>query len=263
MQPFLKWAGGKRWLFSDEFVRSLPDFVRYVEPFLGGGAGFFKVSPSAAALSDLNPELVNAYLQVRNHPDEIARGLKMYQTAHTRDFYYDVRQRPYTPDTAGAVRTIYLNRTCWNGLYRLNMRGTFNVPIGTKSKIFDQNEDWRGYAKLLENADLKACDFETTVDRTQAGDLLFVDPPYTVKHNVNGFIKYNEAIFSWADQIRLRDAVARALERNVNVILTNADHSSVWQLYVGLGVPVSVTRQSVISGNNKGRSVTSEILLRA
>jgi DNA adenine methylase len=263
MTPFLKWAGGKRWLFTPDFVEALPSFERYIEPFLGGGAGFFALKPSEAVLSDINPELINLYEKIREKPQTITRGLRFLQRAHNKELYYKIRARGYTAGTCGAIRTLYLNRTCWNGLFRLNMQGQFNVPIGTKNTIHDNNESFENYSALLRPVTLLCQDFEKTISIAKRGDLLFVDPPYTVKHNVNGFLKYNESIFSWDDQMRLARSLQKAKNRGASVILTNADHKSVRSLYSGFGVHNSVSRCSVISGKNTGRSKTTELIVVA
>ncbi|RYG88013.1 MAG: Dam family site-specific DNA-(adenine-N6)-methyltransferase [Alphaproteobacteria bacterium] len=262
-QPFLKWAGGKRWLFTDEFIKGLPPFDRYCEPFLGGGAGFFRLAPIRADLSDVNVELINLYKQIRDNPIDFGAALKSFHQQHSKDFYYLVRSSKFEPDLMGAVRTLYLNRTCWNGLYRVNQRGEFNVPIGTKTSIFDEREDFEAISETLQRTTLNVSDFEAAIDRCGEGDLAFVDPPYTVRHNMNGFVKYNEAIFSWADQERLARAIKRAASRGTRVILTNADHPSVRELYDEIGTIQSIARSSVISGSVKGRSKTTELLVTA
>lgn len=156
---------------------------------------------------------------------------------------------------------MYLNRTCWNGLYRVNRKGQFNVPKGTKSTVIFPHDDFQAVSDALQSAELSACDFEETIAQCQAGDLLFVDPPYTVKHNFNGFVKYNETIFSWDDQIRLRDAVADAAERGVRVVLANAAHATIEELYEGIGTTHKLSRESVISGKASARGVYEELLV--
>lgn len=263
MKPFLKWAGGKRWLFTPSFVERLPKFKRYIEPFVGGGAGYFSLSPEKAILSDINAELLNLYREIRKNPQGVERGLRFLQQHHSEDVYYRIRSRGYSDGLIGAVRTLYLNRTCWNGLFRLNLSGKFNVPIGTKSSIFDDKESFHAYAEILQGADLRCADFESIIDLSGSGDLIFVDPPYTVKHNVNGFVKYNENIFSWADQERLAKALRMAKSRGASIVLTNADHKSIHELYDGFGNHSSVPRSSVISGKASGRCETTEFLLVA
>ena len=161
-----------------------------------------------------------------------------------------------------AARFIYLNRTCWNGLYRVNSKGEFNVPIGTKTKVLLEADDFQGISILLSQMDINTCDFETTIDKATAGDFVFIDPPYSVKHNLNGFLKYNETIFSWKDQIRLRKSVAKAINRGASVLLFNADHCSIRDLYKGIGKMITLDRASVIAGKLGARGTFSELAIK-
>ncbi|MGM3274334.1 DNA adenine methylase [Ralstonia sp. 24A2] len=260
--PFLKWAGGKRWLASrieDYFVGN---YNTYLEPFLGSGAIFFKLRPNRAILSDVNFKLIETYEAIKGDYAKVAALLRDYHVAHSEDVYYRERQRKRKSIPAKAAQFIYLNRTCWNGLYRVNMKGEFNVPIGTKTNVVLDTDDWSAAAEALRHAQLIHCDFEETIDRATRGDLLFVDPPYTVKHNNNGFVKYNENIFAWADQVRLRDAVLRAKRRGAQVICTNADHPSIWELYGSDFDVQRVSRASVIAGAAQFRGKTTELVIR-
>src|SRR3954470_11341708 len=236
LEPFLKWAGGKRWLCRKYPGIFPPSFGRYVEPFLGSGAVFFHLSPSRALLSDVNTALVETYIAMRRSPVNIHKLVKTHGVNHSAEHYYKIRA--HIPSTAAekAARFIYLNWACWNGLYRENQRGEFNVPKGTKENIVLAGDDFSRTARLLRQAVLLSGDFEPTLDRVTESDFVFIDPPYTVKHNANGFIKYNQAIFSWNDQRRLRAAVGRAAKRGARILVTNADHATVGQLYRGLGV---------------------------
>lgn len=260
MVPFLKWAGGKRWLFTPEFVERLPKFKRYIEPFLGGGAGFFALEPNSAILSDINPELIELYEVVRDHPVGLKRQIAIHQTEHSECYYYAMRSE--IPDTKvqRAARMLYLNRTCWNGLYRRNLKGEFNVPIGTKNAVILDTDNFKYASQLLSRASLRNVDFEETISSAGANDLLFVDPPYTVKHNMNGFVKYNEKIFSWEDQKRLKNSLIQASNRGAIVIVTNADHESLRELYSDCFHYVSISRMSVLSGKSSGRSLTTEAI---
>lgn len=264
VEPFLKWAGGKRWLTS-RGANLFPErdaYARYFEPFVGGGAVFFHLTPNLGVLSDLNADLINAYNVVKQDWAELFRTLRQYDRQHSSEFYYQVRaSRPRVP-IRKAARFIYLNRTCWNGLYRVNQKGQFNVPIGTKTKVILESDNFESLSNLLQNIELNVCDFEQTIDGSNAGDFIFVDPPYTVKHNFNGFIKYNETLFSWDDQIRLKNAIVRAARRGVLILVLNADHQSIRSLYEGMGELVSLTRASVIAGNSNARGVYSEIAIK-
>ncbi|NVJ96894.1 MAG: Dam family site-specific DNA-(adenine-N6)-methyltransferase [Alphaproteobacteria bacterium] len=258
--PFLKWAGGKRWLLNRrEF--GLPQFSgRYIEPFLGGGAVFFHVRPQRAILSDVNPRLIETYQAIRDDHERVLEQLAYLQKHHDKSFYYKERSRKRRSLHKRAAQFLYLNRTCWNGLYRENLKGEFNVPIGTKDKVIYEDEDFALISSVLTAAEIVTCDFECTIDRAEDGDLVFVDPPYTTAHNMNGFVKYNQNIFTWDDQVRLKEAIVRALYRNAQVVLTNADHQSIHELYQGVGDVISVPRSSVISGKSEMRRATSEAL---
>lgn len=263
MEPFLKWAGGKRWLVNkaDYLLPRSGDYNRYIEPFLGSGAVFFHMEPQAGILSDINVDLINTYTAIRDNWEDVLSLLVKYERKHDFAFYYDMRgSKPRTP-IRSAARFIYLNRTCWNGLYRVNQKGEFNVPIGTKNKVVLDEDNFLEVARLLRNKEIEVCDFEKSIDRAREGDFIFVDPPYTVKHNLNGFVKYNEKIFSWEDQVRLKNAVRRAIDREVKVLVLNADHSSVRSLYSGIGAKVKLKRASVIASDATARGVYSELAI--
>lgn len=262
INPFLKWAGGKRWLAEHADELFPKNFNTYYEPFLGSGAIFFKLMPKKAVLADLNKELIATYRMVKSNSDTLEDRLSEYHESHSPETYYRVRSEQPSTDEEIAARFIYLNRTCWNGLYRVNQRGQFNVPIGSKQSVILPTDNWERSAKALKNAKLVISDFEKIIDRAQANDLVFADPPYTVKHNNNGFVKYNETIFAWHDQIRLRDALARAKARGAHVFCTNADHQSIWNLYEDAFEITKVSRSSVISGASAFRGKTTELIIR-
>lgn len=260
MKPFLKWAGGKRWLV-ESLQLELPSFEgNYLEPFLGGGAVFFHLAPNSAVLSDVNPRLIETYQAIKEDWKRVEHALKSFQAKHSKDYYYEERSRVRRKPHSRAAQFLYLNRTCFNGLYRENLKGFFNVPIGTKTNVIMSDDNFGRISELLAGATLLCCDFEATIDRAQAGDLVFVDPPYTIAHNKNGFLKYNQSIFSWQDQERLHKSIGRAASRGARVIVTNADHDSVRELYSDFGVPKTVHRSSVISGSNSSRGRASEVL---
>jgi DNA adenine methylase len=146
-------------------------------------------------------------------------------------------------------------------LYRLNLRGEFNVPIGSKTKVEFDDGTLEDCSNALKSAQITASDFERTIDQAEAGDFIFVDPPYTVKHNLNGFIKYNEHLFSWDDQVRLRNSLRQASYRGAKVLVTNADHEAVRELYCDDGEMIAVSRQSVIAGRATARQSTTELFV--
>jgi DNA adenine methylase len=147
-------------------------------------------------------------------------------------------------------------------LYRVNLNGQFNVPIGTKTNVILDTDNFEKIAHLLQNCELISGDFEIALSRAAAGDFVFVDPPYTVKHNHNGFVKYNEHIFSWDDQIRLRDAVSAAVGRGAKVLVTNAYHESIREIYDGVGELIELSRSSVIAGKSAARGRYEEMVIK-
>ena len=262
--PFLKWAGGKRWL-----VRNRVDFFpktidgTYFEPFLGGGAVYASLTPSHAVLSDFNGELINTYMQVKYNWKGVLEGLTDMQKKHSREFYYKTRGIKAQNQIERAVKFIYLNRTCFNGLYRVNRNGQFNVPIGTKTSVVLPDDNFQGWAHALRNTHLCVSDFEQMIDQTHKGDLIFADPPYTVLHNQNCFLKYNEILFSWSDQLRLANSLKSADKRGVIVIATNANHSSVRELYQEQFNIQTITRTSTIAAASQKRGSYEEIIIRS
>lgn len=239
----------------------MPTFTgRYIEPFLGGGAVFFHLKPEEAILSDVNPRLIEVYQAIREDWQKVEVELRRLHRLHSKEFYYRERSRKRRSLHMKAAQFLYLNRTCWNGLYRENLKGEFNVPIGTKTKVIFEDEDFSEISRALVPAEILACDFEETIFRATDGDLIFVDPPYTTAHNLNGFVKYNQNIFQWSDQVRLRNAITEAVDRGASVVLTNADHESIHRLYDGVGHYFSIRRSSLISGNSEFRRGTSEAL---
>ncbi|MGH8677969.1 MAG: DNA adenine methylase [Burkholderiales bacterium] len=260
--PFLKWAGGKRW-FADRCLHLVPKVPgRYIEPFLGSGAMFFALRPARALLSDLNPDLVDCYRAIRDAPESIAEQLAEHHRLHCKTHYYATRSIKPEDAVERAAWFIYLNRTCWNGLYRVNRKNEFNVPIGTKTSVILPSDDFPAASRILQSVEILQQDFEATLDAASDGDFVFVDPPYTVKHNLNGFLKYNDKIFSWADQLRLRDAVVRAATRGASILVTNANHSSIREIYEGVGRQQVVERASVLAASAAHRSQTEELVIQ-
>ena len=260
-KPFLKWAGGKRWLLkSGQF--ELPCFSgRYIEPFLGGGAVFFQNQPRNAILSDSNERLIELFVVIRDYPGEFEKQLREHARAHSKEYYYEIRSKQLRTPIFRAAQFLYLNRTCWNGLYRENLKGQFNVPIGTKETVIFDADDFSAWSRALQGTCILHRDFELAIDEAAEGDFVFVDPPYTVRHNVNGFVKYNQKIFHWRDQVRLRAALERAADRGVSFAMTNADHESIRNLYEGFGQHRQLFRYSVIAATPECRTYATELLI--
>jgi DNA adenine methylase len=261
MKPFLKWAGGKRWL-----VRRYPqlfdvDFDRYVEPFVGSGAVFFHVQPERSVIADVNPALMNVYSALRSDYRRVWAHLLEHARNHCDEYYYEVRSKKFGSEASRAARFLYLNRTCWNGLYRENLRGEFNVPRGTKDSVIFDDDDFAAVSEALASAKIRTDDFEKVLSGVKEDDFVFIDPPYTVKHNGNGFVKYNESIFSWNDQVRLAGAVKSKARSGASIIVTNAYHPTVVDLYRDFATVVPVERASILSGDRSYRGKTQEALI--
>jgi DNA adenine methylase len=259
---FLKWAGGKRWLVNRHENLFPQEFANYYEPFVGSGAVFFSLRPDRGLISDTNDELINLYKAVRSAPQDLMRALKRHSRSHSTDYYYTIRAYRPRDRTEQAARMLYLNRTCWNGLYRVNKLGEFNVPRGTKDSVILPTDDFLAASRALRRVRIRCWDFEKAIGETSKDDFLFIDPPYTVQHNNNGFIKYNERIFTWEDQLRLNSAVGRAAKRGVKILVTNADHGPIRDMYRPLGTIHSLPRETIISGSLAGRRKTTELAIK-
>ncbi len=258
--PFLRWAGGKRWLSSSlEEFSSHTSFNRYIEPFLGGGAVFFNILPPKAMLGDTNKELINAFKQVKKSPKILEKNLSRIPV--DREQYLKMRSNIPEEELDRAVRFIYLNRTCFNGIWRTNKRGLFNVPYGqgtrtTKSII--GNNILQNASDALKSVELRSCDYRKTLEEASEGDLVYCDPAYTVTHSNNAFLRYNENVFSWKDQIDLHNSVVNARDRGAMVVVSNAAHESLQNLYFPFK-PIIVSRRSAV-GASKGRGTYEEYI---
>jgi DNA adenine methylase len=222
---------------------------------------FFHLAPQHAILADTNSELVNAYRCLKKHAKVIEKRLAGLQQKHAETLYYRIRAMRPTGAIDQAVRFLYLNRTCFNGIYRVNLRGEFNVPIGTKECVAYPEGYLQDIATCLRHASIHVADFEQTIDRAEANDFVFADPPYTVMHNNNNFVKYNAKLFSWTDQVKLASAVKRAVQRGAVVMISNADHESVRELYRDFGTHHRVDRTSILAADLLDRRKTTELVI--
>lgn len=260
LPPLLRWAGGKRVLLP-QLVKFIPDnFGTYFEPFLGGAAVFFYLGPRRAVLSDTNEELINCYLQVRINTENVIAALESMR--NSEEDYYRIRAARPTSDTDRAARLLYLMAYSFNGIYRTNLQGTFNVPYGRRAGRYYTADSLRAAATALHQATLTTADFEEVLTEAHAGDLIYLDPPYTVAHGNNGFVKYNARLFSWSDQIRLAHTAANLARRGCTVIVSNAAHPSVQELYSGFDMFV-VERQSRIAAASYARKRVPEYVFVA
>ncbi|MCC3372491.1 Dam family site-specific DNA-(adenine-N6)-methyltransferase [Cohnella sp. REN36] len=257
-RPLLKWPGGKRNMLK-HLLPILPmAFNRYYEPFLGGGALFFALQPQNSFLSDCNPDLINCYREVRNNPEEVIRRLQRLENSETS--YYEIRRNIPESDIDKCVRLIYLTRLSFNGIYRQNLKGEFNVPYGHRTHLSPCDESKIfSVSRALAGADLRSVDFEDSVLDAKAGDLIYFDPPYTISKGKNGFLRYNSKIFTWDDQVRLSKVASRLVERGCSVVISNANHPSLIKLYESFNYKV-IERASSIAASGEHRGQITECI---
>lgn len=233
LKPFLKWAGGKTQLLP-ELLRYVnkSKFDTYYEPFIGGGALFFEVLPKKAVISDSNADLINCYRMIKYKADELIEKLREYEFEHSETFYYKVREIDRHPhysflsDIEKTGRLIYLNRTCFNGLFRVNSRGEFNVPFGKYKKPTIVNKDLLLAISEYLNANEIAIlhhDFDTTLQSVEKGDFVYLDPPYTPISQSSSFVGYTMQGFSQTDEKRLISSIQRLDRIGCRFLLSNSD----------------------------------------
>ena len=235
VDPILKWAGGKRSLIPD-ILALLPANYRnknYHEPFIGGGAIFFKIRPRSGSINDINHRLMNFYKVVRDKPDELISLTKTY--IHEKDTFYKLRERfnePNLSDLEDASLLLYLNKTAFNGLYRVNSKGKFNVPFGRyKNPKIVPERRIRATSNILKNIDILCTDFSYIVDYSQQGDIVYFDPPYQPVSQTANFTSYSSGGFDINDQIRLRDTCLQLDNKGVQFVLSNSYIEEILNLY--------------------------------
>ncbi len=264
-KSFLKWAGGKHWLVNNESQRFPKQFNRYIEPFLGGGSVFFFMHPSDSILSDVNEELIETYKALRNDYNAVYSYLKEHQENTSKEYYYKIRESNPEALAEKAARMIYLNKTCFNGIYRVNKSGKFNVPYGTERPLHFDKDKLEETSLLLSHAEILHQDFELTINKALAGDFIFCDPPYAVVDENDRFIGYNAEQFKWSDQERLARCIIDAKNKGVLVMMTNVDHPRVRELYESDSdfKLDTIDRKCVISGASTGRKTYKELIVTA
>lgn len=269
-KPFLKWAGGKRQLLRElaAQVDRAKDFGSFHEPFLGGAALFFemygtnRLESRAAFLSDSNPRLIETYEAVRDDVEALIHVLRTHASHHTRDYYYNLRGSEPKNLAERAARMVYLNRTCFNGLYRENSRGEFNVPLGRykNPKICDA-ENLRAVSTALQQAKLECRHFDTVLDRAKSGDFVYFDPPYVPLSKTSSFTAYDRNGFGETEQRKLASVFAELDRRSVKVLLSNSMTPLVRELYAGFRVDTIYANRAVNSRADR-RGKVAEALVR-
>lgn len=246
-KPILKWAGGKTQLLPSLLPKIPEKYGRYIEPFFGGGALFFALQPENAIIADSNPELINMYRQVAANVEEVIANLKKYE--NSSEIFYSVRSLNWQtlPPAEAAARTIYLNRTCFNGLYRVNRQGEFNVPYGKYSnpKICDE-ENLLAASSVLKKAEIVCGDYLLVLEHyAKAGDFIFLDPPYLPISENSDFKRYTKEQFYEDDHIELSKMVKVLQERGCEIILTNSNHPLVHELYAPYDIEIVQTKRHI------------------
>ncbi len=260
-RPFLKWAGGKTQLLAELHKRFPRPFRRYHEPFLGGGAVFFSMCPARAVLSDINPDLINTYRAIREDPEAVIAELMRH--AATEEHFYEVRaQAPATLSQAeGAARTIFLNRTCFNGLYRVNKKGQFNVPFGRyDNPTICDPDNLHAVSLALQRAEVMHADAMSVVDRAERGDLVYFDPPYAPLSKTASFTSYAKGGFGEPEQERLAEVFATLAQKGVSVVLSNSDTPLIRKLYKGFTIDAVHARRAINSRADR-RGPVGEVIV--
>jgi len=264
--PIVKWVGGKRQLMF-ELLKNMPEnYNRYFEPFIGGGALFFELQPDNAYISDMNEELINLYQVVRDNVDELVADLQKHDIS--KEYFMEIRNIDRTEeyenwsDVQKASRFIYLNRTCFNGMYRVNSKGEFNVPFGhyKNPRILDEN-NLINCSNLLQRTEIKHADFSEILKKVKKGDFVYFDPPYVPLSETSSFTSYTKDGFDMDMQFKLRDVCDELDTMGVKFLLSNSDTKLVNELYENYNIKkVFASRQ--INANADGRGKITEVLVR-
>lgn len=269
VRPFVKWAGGKRQILP-EILQSIPHkFNKYFEPFVGGGALFFELRPKEAVINDLNSELINLYKVIKNNPKELIDELKLYQ--NTSDYFYKIRELDRNPnfdklsEIKKASRILYLNKTCYNGLFRVNSQGQFNVPFGNyKQPNIINDIVIMAVSNYLNSANLLMLsgDFEESLKKAKKNDFVYLDPPYDPVSEISSFTGYTLNGFGKDEQKRLKNVCDRLNEKGVKFLLSNSYTDFINELYkkeYNINI-ISASRSINSIGDKRGK--ISEVLIR-
>lgn len=277
-RPFLKWAGGKSKLISQYTPYFPQDFKSYYEPFLGGGAVFFylqsrrdaywrtppvkqRLQPKNAVLTDINAELINAYRCVRDNLEQLIPLLENHSLRHSKDYYYQVRSHLGTTEVEKAARLIYLNKTCFNGLYRENSKGLFNVPIGKyKNPTICNSNLLHSVSAVLQSAQIEFRPFEAVIDYAKSDDFVYFDPPYYPISPTSNFTAYSSYSFNEHEQIKLKNVFVELAERGTKVMLSNSNCSFIRELYKNFKL-YEIFALRAINSNAEKRGTITEVLV--
>ncbi len=269
VQPFLKWAGGKRQLLP-VIQKYIPaTYNSYFEPFVGAGALLFHLQPSQAVVNDINPELINCYEVIKTHLSELIQLLTQHQQNHNPEYFYQIRALDRTniyhqlTKIERAARLIYLNKTCFNGLYRVNSKGQFNTPLGSyKNPNILDIPVLTSISEYLNCADIffSTGDFAQVINKAHANDFIYLDPPYDPVSATASFTSYALNSFGRPEQIRLKETIDSARNKGCKIMLSNSGTDFIKDLYAGYTIiPVPATRN--INAVGSGRGKIEELLI--
>ena len=269
-KPFVKWAGGKRQIIN-ELKKYIPkNFDTYYEPFIGGGALLFELSPNKAVINDSNKELMNVYNCIKDEDKfrKMCNELNRYEALHSEDFYFEIRNKDRDKikfnkivDYKRAARTIYLNKACFNGLYRVNSKNEFNVPFNKKLKINTYDGQNLGIIHSYLNfnqVEILCVDFEEAVKNAKKGDYVYLDPPYD--SDTQTFNSYTEEGFSKNEQIRLSKVFKDLDNKGVYVMLSNHNTTLINELYKDYKITIIEAKRN-INANGKKRGKVEEVII--
>lgn len=266
IKPILKWVGGKRQLMPEILANKPSTFNNYIEPFFGGGAVLFELKPKNAIIGDINKELINLYNVIKNNPNELIKELKTYKNDST--FYYEIREKDRTKDYESlsnikkAARMIYLNKTCFNGLYRVNSKGQNNVPFGNyKNPLICDEETIKDLSKFFNENKTQIFNqsFEKTMDLAKPGDFVYLDPPYDPV-NETSFTSYSETGFTKEDQKKLKEKCDELHKKGIKFMLSNSDTEYIKTLYKDYNIKI-VTAKRNVNSKAEGRGAVNEVLI--
>ena len=269
MQPVLKWVGGKRQLLP-QIEKHVPDYNRYFEPFIGGGAVLFELCPKSATINDFNPELTNLYKVIKTKHKKLIELLKIHKQNNSEEYFYEIRGLDRLEDYAKlsdverAARLIYMNKVCYNGLYRVNSSGFFNAPYGKYENpaIFDESNIEEVH-KYLKTNDIRILtgDFAAAVADAVPGDFIYFDPPYAPLSATANFTSYSSTGFSADDQRRLKVLCDELNDKGIKFLLSNSNCEFIRDLYKDYEIEM-VDAKRAINCKGSGRGTIKEVLVR-
>lgn len=268
VKPFLQWVGGKREMISQYKPYFPKKYKKYFEPFLGGGAMFFELLPSKAFLNDNNQELFRTYKGVRDTPDDVIDALNLLKERHSKELYTEIRglDRKYNlfnefQNYEIAARMIYLNQTCFNGIYRVNKKGQFNVPIGSSlNRLISDQVVIKKVSRVLKKANIMCEDFQSSLKEVKRNDFVYFDPPYYPVSKYSDFNRYTKEKFYKEDQIRLKEEIDKLTKKGIYVMLSNSDCEFIRDLYKDYTIHTAQSGRTLNSKKDK-RGKVSEVFI--